>query len=246
MLDFIYCEILKFKRTGFLISGILFSLIWLPLALFNTELTGEGAWYLMFYKFEYITFGFLYTIIITILVSLIFTREVRQDTANVAFCYPSGRTGVIINKLLAGAIIIGIIYCVSFIMNIIGGMIFIKQPVNVAAILNHGKVFLVSYLLQISIMPLAALIAMLFGNIVFSFSYAMILMVANFAYAFNDTYRSVTFGILPVIINLNTPSSMVDKPINILISNQSITLGVCVFIIGLLGCFIYGRKASIN
>ncbi len=246
MLDFIYCELLKFKRTGFLISIILFSIIWLPLVLFKTTLTGQGAWYLMFYKYEYITFGFLYTIIITILVSIIFTREVRHETANVMFCYPSGRTGVIINKLLAGAIIIGMIYFMSFIISIIGGMIFIKEPINLGAILNHGKVFLASYSLQIIIMPLTAFIALLFGNIVVSFSYAMILMVANFAYIFNSTYRSVTFSILPVIINLNTPSSMVDKPLNILISDQNIILGGCVFIIGLLGCFIYGRKASIN
>ncbi|MCM1992177.1 ABC transporter permease [Oceanirhabdus seepicola] len=246
MLDFVYCELLKFKRTGYISFGIAFVIMWSPGLLFANPPSGQGAWYRMFYQYENIAFGILYPIIITILVSLIFTRDVRNDTASVMFTYPTGRKGMILNKLITGAILIGVIYIASFIGIVLGGMIFIKSPMDFGAILNHGKVFIASWSLQIVIMPMTALVSLLFGNITVSFFYAMFLLIANFSYVVGGMCKDIAFSILPVIINLNTPSSMIDKPLKIVISDYHIILGMCVFTIGLIGCLIYSRKANIN
>ncbi len=126
MLDGLYSEFLKLKRTGYYITISLVGLICLVSISMNKKMLLSLNWYGYFFKFEFIAFSIFFSLIIPIVIGAIFIREFRYKTAPIEFSYPNGRFGAFINKFLMSVIVIAVIYAMSYIFVVLGGVIFLK------------------------------------------------------------------------------------------------------------------------
>lgn len=115
MLDGLYSEFLKLKRTGYYITILLVGLICLQFSTMNKHMMSSLNWYGYFSKFEFIAFSIFFTLVIPNIIGIIFIREFRYKTASIEFSYPNGRFGAFINKFLISIIVIAIIYLMSYI-----------------------------------------------------------------------------------------------------------------------------------
>lgn len=98
MLDGLYSEFLKLKRTGYYITILLVGLICLQFSTMNKHMMSSLNWYGYFSKFEFIAFSIFFTLAIPNIIGIIFIREFRYKTAPIEFSYPNGRFGAFINK----------------------------------------------------------------------------------------------------------------------------------------------------
>ncbi|EJO5347247.1 ABC transporter permease [Clostridium botulinum] len=247
MLDGLYSEFLKLKRTGYYITILIVGLICLQLTTLNKNMVSSLNWYGYFFRFEFIAFSIFFTLVIPNLIAIIFIREFRYKTAPIEFSYPNGRFGTFINKFLMSVIVIAIIYLMSYIFIVLEGMIYLKIPLTLEPLINHFKVFTISFVFQIALTPLAILVALLGKNMIVSSIYSFALIIANGNYLLGTKYDDYIFPILPAapVAKLRVPICEVPIPVNVVISNSDIYIGSFIFILGILGCILFYRKANI-
>ncbi|MCY6958538.1 ABC transporter permease [Clostridium brassicae] len=247
MIDGLYSEFLKLKRTGYYITILLVGLICLMFTTMNKQMVSSLNWYGYFFKFEFIAFGIFFTLVIPNIIAIIFVREFRYKTAPIEFSYPNGRFGALINKFLMSIIVVAIIYGISYILVILGGVIFLKTPLTTEPLINHFKIFTISFVFQVALTPLAILIALIGKSMIISLIYSMVLITGNAHYLLESKYSDYIFSILPAspIAKLRTTVCQVPIPVNMVISNSDIYLGIFIFIIGVVGCILFYRKANI-
>lgn len=248
MLDGLYCEVLKLKKTGFYCCILLVGLICLFFCTLNKQLMSSLNWYGYLFNFESIAFTMFYALVIPNIIAIIFIREFRHKTAPIAFSYPNGRFGAFINKFFVSVLVIAIIYIMSYIYIILSGFVFLKAPITAAPLINHAKVFLISFTFQVSLMPLTTLVALLGKNMIVSFVYSMGLLVGNANYFLGSKYKDYFFSILPAspVAKFNTFIFSYPVPIDKVITKLDIYLGIIVFVVGIIGCITYYNKANIH
>lgn len=248
MLDGIYCEFLKLKRTGYYISVVLISFICLYFSTMNKQLVASLNWYGYFFNFEFQAFLVFYAMIIPNIVAIVFLREFSCNTASVEFAYPRGRFGIFINKYIVSILIIAVIYIISYICIILSGFILLKTPLTLSVLGNHLKVFLVSFAFQVALVPLAAIVALLGKSMIISFVYSMALIIGNASYMLGVKYQEFIFSILPAapIAKFQSTICQIPVPLNVVITRLDIYLGIFAFLIGTMACLIFYRKANIH
>lgn len=247
MLDGLYSEFLKLKRTGYYITIPLVGLICLQFITINKSMVSSLNWYGYFFKFEFIAFSIFFALIIPNVIGTIFIREFRYKTASVEFSYPNGRFGAFINKFLMSIIVVAIIYLMSYIFIVLKGIIVLKDPLSLASLINHFKIFMVSFIFQVALIPLTILIALMGKSMIISSIYSIALIIGNVNYLLGNKYSDYIFSILPAapVAKLRTPICEVPISVNMVISNTDIYIGIFVFILGSLGCILFYRKANI-
>ncbi|EJP6472305.1 ABC transporter permease [Clostridium botulinum] len=247
MLDGLYSEFLKLKRTGYYIAIILVGLICLQFSTINNHMVSSLNWYGYFFKFEFIAFSIFFTLVIPNIIGIIFIREFRYKTAPIEFSYPNGRFGAFINKFLMSIIVIAIIYLMSYIFIVLKGIIFLKTPLSIAPLINHFKIFMISFIFQVALAPMAILVALMGKSMIVSSIYSIALIIGNANYLLEDKYRDYIFSILPAaaVAKLRTFICEAPIPVNMVISNNDIYMGIFVFVLGILGCVLFYRKSNI-
>ena len=247
MLDGLYCEILKLKRKWYFTSISLVSLVCLFFVTLNKELVSSLNWYGYFSIFEFSAFSIFYAIVIPNFITLIFIEEFKDNTASIAFSYPNGRFGAFLNKFLMSILVIVIIYVTAFITIVFSGILYLNTSLSIAPLLNHSKVFLVSLVFQISIMPLTILVALIGKNSFISGFYSLFLMIGNANYLLGAKHKEYIFSILPAtpIVKIGSPIIKNAIPIGEIITKLDIILGCFVFIVGFITCLIFYRKSNI-
>ncbi|NFV11482.1 ABC transporter permease [Clostridium sp. FAM 1755] len=247
MLDGLYSEFLKLKRTGYYITILLVGLICLQFITMNKHMLSSLNWYGYFSKFEFIAFSIFFTLAIPNIIGIIFIREFRYKTAPIEFSYPNGRFGAFINKFLMSIIVIAIIYLMSYIFIVLKGIIFLKTPLALAPLINHFKIFMISFIFQVALAPMAILVALMGKSTIISSVYSLALIIGNANYLLGNKYSDYIFSILPAapVAKLRTPILEVPIPVNMVISNTDIYIGISIFVLGILGCVLFYRKANI-
>lgn len=247
MFDGLYSEFLKLKKTGYYILILLAGLICLQLTTMNKELISQLNWYGYFFKFEVVAFSIFFTLVVPNIVATIFVREFRYNTATTLFCYPYGRTWIFINKFMMSIIVTAILYVTSYIFVILGGVIFLKEPLTIEPLINNLKIFLVSYIFQIALIPLTILVALVSKSMIICSIYSMMLVIGNIYYLIENNPNNYIFSILPAIAvaKLRTNICCIYIPVEKIISINDIYLGIWVFIIGSIGCILFYRKCNI-
>ncbi|WP_425447376.1 ABC transporter permease [Dethiothermospora halolimnae] len=244
MFDGLYSEFIKLKRIGYYTGILALSLVSLPLFTFEEEVLSLN-WYGYFFNFEFTAFTFVFTLVIPIIISLIFVREFKYKTASIAFSYPNGRLGGLINKFIVSTLIIAAIYVMAYLFVVISGVIFLKAPITWAPLINHLKIFLTSFIFQVALIPLIALVALIGKNMIVSFIYSILLLIGNLSYFLESSYSDFMFSRLPALPILKLGVPIYLDPVNIEITKFEIYLGLCVFLIGLVGSIIFYKKADI-
>ncbi|AWZ48956.1 hypothetical protein C3495_09090 [Clostridiaceae bacterium 14S0207] len=247
MFDGLYSEFLKLKKTGYYILILLAGLICLQLTTMNKELISQLNWYGYFFKFEVVAFSIFFTLVVPNIVATIFVREFRYNTATTLFCYSYGRIWIFINKFMISIIVTAILYVTSYIFVILGGVIFLKEILTIEPLINNLKIFLVSYIFQITLIPLTILVALVSKSMIICSIYSMILLIGNIYYLIENSPNNYIFSILPAIsvAKLRTNICSIYIPIEKIISINDIYLGIWVFIIGSIGCILFCRKCNI-
>ncbi|MCY6370610.1 ABC transporter permease [Clostridium ganghwense] len=247
MFDGLYSEFLKLKRTGYYITILLVGFICLQFSTMNKQMVSSLNWYGYFFKFEFIAFSIFFTLVISNVIAIIFIREFRYKTAPIAFTYPNGRFGALINKFFMSILVIAIIYVMSYIFIVLGGIIFLKTPLTVEPLINHFKIFIISFIFQVALIPLAILVSLIGKSMIISSIYSVVLIIGNVHYILESKYSDYIFSILPAspVAKLRTPICEVPIPVNMVINNNDIYLGIYIFIIGITGCILFYRKANI-
>lgn len=247
MFDGLYSEFLKLKKTGYYILILLAGLICLQLTTMNKELIFQLNWYGYFFKFEVVAFSIFFTLVVPNIVATIFVREFRYNTATTLFCYPYARTWIFINKFMMSIIVTALLYATSYIFIILGGVIFLKETLTIEPLINNLKIFLVSYIFQIALIPLTILVALVSKSMIICSIYSMMLVIGNIYYFIENNPNNYIFSILPsiAVAKLRTNICCIDIPIEKIISINDIYLGICIFIIGSIGCILFCRKCNI-
>ncbi|MBD5637685.1 ABC transporter permease [Clostridium botulinum] len=247
MLDGLYSEFLKLKRTGYYITIPLVGLICLQFSTINKNMLSSLNWYGYFFKFEFIAFSIFFALVIPNVIGAIFIREFRYKTAPIEFSYPNGRFGAFINKFLMSVIVVAIIYLTSYIFIVLKGIIVLKDPLSVAPLINHFKIFMVSFIFQVSLIPMAILIALMGKSMIISSIYSIALIIGNANYLLGNKYSDYIFSILPAspVAKFRTTINPFPIPVNKVIGSTDIYIGIFVFVLGVLGCILFYRKANI-
>ncbi|WP_125153248.1 ABC transporter permease [Clostridium rectalis] len=247
MFDGLYCEFLKLKRTGYYINLLLIGGVCLYFGTLNRSMVSSLNWYGYFFKFEYIAFSIFYTFVIPNFIGSIFIREFKYETASIDFSYPNGRCKAFLNKFLISIIVIAIIYFTSYIFVVLKGFIVLKSPINLDALLNHFTVFMISFIFQVAILPIAILIALISKSIIVTSIYSLILLIGNVSYILGSKYSDFIYSIIPAAPVAKFKVAILDVPIplNMVINNNEICTGTFIFLIGILGCVLFYRKANI-
>ncbi|NFN86830.1 hypothetical protein FDF31_16225 [Clostridium sporogenes] len=247
MLDGLYSEFLKLKRTGYYIAITLVGLICLQFSTINKQMASSLNWYGYFFKFEFIAFSIFFALVIPNIIGIIFIREFRYKTAPIEFSYPNGRFGAFINKFLMSIIVTAIIYLMSYIFIVLKGIIFLKDTLSLAPLINHFKIFMISFIFQVALIPMAILVALMGKSMIVSSIYSIALIIGNANYLLGNKYSDYIFSILPAapVAKLRTSICEASIPVNMVISNNDIYMGIFVFVLGILGCILFYRKANI-
>lgn len=144
-------------------------------------------------------------------------------------------------------IVIAIIYLMSYIFLVLKGIIFLKTPLTLEPLINHSKIFIISFIFQVALTPMAILVALMGKSMIISSVYSLALIIGNTNYILGSKYGDYIFSILPAapVAKFRTPICGVPIPVNMVISNSDIFIGSFIFILGIAGCFLFYRKANI-
>lgn len=248
MLDGIYSEFLKLKRTGCYICVLLTSFICLYFSTMNKQSVTSLNWYGYFFNFEFQAFLIFYAMVIPNIVAMVFLREFSCNTASIEFAYPRGRFGAFINKFIISILMIAVIYIISYICIVLSGFILLKTPLTLGVLGNHLKVFLVSFAFQVALVPLAATVALLGKSMIISFVYSIALIIGNASYMLGVKYQEFIFSVLPAapIAKFQSTICQIPVPLNLVITRLDIYLGIFAFLIGTTACLIFYRNANIH
>lgn len=180
MLNSIYCEFLKLKKSHFYLSIILIACI-MPLTLFLGWLV-QGhyvIWNRYLFQMEQLAFMFLTITLSSLIAAYIFAREFSQKTMSTLFCYPVNKTKIFFSKLITMAIFTAIAIIFELLLSISLGFFLNHEPFTSKILFNHLIVALYNILALYAISPIAILITLLCKNIVVPLIYSFAISIIN-------------------------------------------------------------------
>jgi bacitracin transport system permease protein len=212
----------------------------------NRRLVESMNWHGYFLNFEFISFAIFFTVIIPNLTALIFVREYTCKTTSTDFSYPRGRLSAFFNKFIMSILVIAAIYVTSYIFVVLSGFVFLKTQVTAEHLIDHLKVFLVSFGFQVMLVPFTIIAASAGKNMIISFAYSMLLIAGNANYLMGMKHKEFIFSILPALpVAKLLTSSAAPITLNTIIQRSDMILGSIVFLTGIAACVIFYRKADI-
>lgn len=200
MLNIIYSEFLKLKRSYIisisLICGVLVSI----LMIFGNLLAGIG---MSFEKFacniQQINFSILNIILFSLISAYVFSREFTDKTASILYTYPISRMKIFISKLIAIYMLIFLVYFIQCISVCLSYYITDGIIPSSALITTHIKGNIVSMLFQFLLIPIPILIANITKNIMIPTVYGILGFITSCFIGSSSTYSSYIPLIAPQI-----------------------------------------------
>lgn len=228
MLDLLYSEFLKLKKSKTIILiiliSILFPVFWFLITPFNTQ---KQTWIIYTSNSEDIMFMVVGVIAFVLLSSHIFVREYSYDTMKLIYSYPVSKISIFISKVLTIYVLIAIIYFLHFIIVFAGGIVVIDEPLTKDFLFRHVEAYINSIILEFSLVPLLIFLINIFKNTIASAMIALFILISNFCIYEIGWYSYWPF-ILPCIPIMNFYSSI--DMIN------TAKLSITTFVIGILLC----------
>lgn len=175
LLDCIYLEFLKIKRSSIILITIISGLI-MPLfmdlaviAVNERNRTFESY----VYNIEMANLIFIYGIVFSLIAGYIFYREHSEKTCNVIYSSPVSRKKIFAAKLLVTYVLMCIVYIIDF-TAVYLGYYFIIGPIENAELMVFLKASVYSLILECSVIPISIFIINISRNMMILLSYVVI------------------------------------------------------------------------
>lgn len=242
MLNAVYSELLKLKRTFIIPMVTLFAIPILPMM--NQINSGKIIeWNNYFSIIEALDMMSLNMIIFSIVTGYIYTREYTDRTASTAYSYPVGKTGVFLSKFIFSILIILYVYVLQFLCPIAVGLIVPHKALTMHILVNHLMVYIYSMLFIIALQPITIFISQISKNIVIIFIYSIFWISINvLSLNVKPEVAEIiphSLPLLPVtLLTRNAASNMFTIP------SASIICGLLTFVFGISACILYFRKSN--
>ncbi|MBA4495267.1 ABC transporter permease [Paenactinomyces guangxiensis] len=240
MVNLLRCEMLKLKKSYFLLIVVAGGLIMPGLMLLGRLAANEGPreWREYFGNIEMAMFLFLGTILFALVSSFVFTREYTEKTVNFLFTYPIHRMKIFFGKLIIIYIVITSIYCIQFLATLATGAFLMEDTLTSQILRSQIKANVYSLLFQFALVPIFTLLGSVYKNLIIPIVTACIFTATNLLLISSSykEYSSFFAPGLPVLALKNTTISF--TPIVIISSS--------IFFFFLAANFIYLTKADIH
>lgn len=272
MLNAIYCEFLKLKRSKFYLFLLIVTCLFPVLSCSNfLESILSGTNYTMHwtsYIFQAWQFTpcFLTIPVSTLIVSYIFTKEFHFKTMSTLFCYPLSKIKVFFSKLIASGILIAFFIFFQFLLVILIGLLLKHDELTSQIFFTYLKINLYELFCIYAILPIALLISLICKNLIVPLVYSFIISLANMyisiciinmsrfkpnstvSFLYSNQNYFVTY--YPELVFQNCVKS-VKTIMNIRLNSvpmytSSIFIALIVFTIGIVLCLLYYSKCEIK
>ncbi len=214
MLNIIYSEFLKLKKSYILsvslISGVIMSIF----MVLGNLLAGIGMSFEKFvWNIEQMNFSMLNIILFSLIAGYVFSREFTDKTDSILYTYPISRMKIFISKLITIYILIFLVYFIQCISMYLSYYIANGIVPSSTLIMTDIKANIVSMLFQFLLIPIPILIANISKNIMIPLVYGILSLIssgfigADSPYAayipFMSPHVSVAYFYFPKYINFN-------------------------------------------
>ncbi|WP_160687545.1 ABC transporter permease [Clostridium sp. C2-6-12] len=178
MLNSIYCEFLKLKKSYIwiviLVSGLaVTSFLDLIILILKDKRTFESY----ASNTEMANFLLLYTILFSLIVGYVFSREHEEKTSNILFSYPIPRIKIFMAKFITIDILIFCVYLIELISIYLGYYFLYKKLPESTFIVNHIIQNIYSLIFQYLLIPIPILITNISRNIMAPVVYGVIVEI---------------------------------------------------------------------
>lgn len=209
MLNAIYCEFLKMKKSYIwivvLVSGLaMSSFLDFVILISKDKRTFESY----ASNTEMANFLILYTILFSLIVGYVFSREHEEKTSNILYSYPMPRIKIFIAKFITIDILIFCVYLIELISIYLGYYFLYKKLPESTFIVNHIRQNIYSLIFQYLLIPIPILITNISRSIMIPVVYAVIVeilmgTIANEYFPFFAPYYFVMKTYKPNLTKVN-------------------------------------------
>lgn len=180
MLNIIYSEFLKLKKSYILsvslISGVIMSIF----MILGNLLAGIGMSFENFVcNIEQMNFSILDIILFSLIAGYVFSREYTDKTDSILYTYPISRMKIFISKLITIYILIFLVYFIQCISMYLSYYIADGIIPSSTLIMTDIKANTVSMLFQLLLIPIPILIANISKNIMIPLVYGILSFIAS-------------------------------------------------------------------
>ncbi len=200
MLNIIYSEFLKLKRSYIISISLICGVIGSILMILGNLLAGIG---MSFEKFacniQQMNFSILNIILFSLISAYVFSREFTDKTASILYTYPISRMKIFISKLITIYMLIFSVYFIQCISVCLSYYIADGIIPSSALITNHIKANIVSMLFQFLLIPIPILIANVTKNIMVPTVYGILSFITSSFIGSSSTYASYISLMAPQI-----------------------------------------------
>ncbi|BCZ49231.1 hypothetical protein psyc5s11_52980 [Clostridium gelidum] len=242
MLNIIYCELLKLKKSYIiyvvLIGGMFMSILMNLVILVSEERVRTFESYSS--NTEHINLLLLYIILFSLIVGYVFSREFTDKTSSILYTYPISRIKIFIGKLITIDILISLVYLVEIISIYLGYYVLYHTLPEHTFIISHIKYNIYSLIFQFLLIPIPILITNIGKNIMLPVVYGVVGTIVTNVIGESDFLIAKHFP-------LAVPYNFIKKLYwpNLTDLNYSVISGMSCFIISMIICIYQYNKDDI-
>jgi len=180
MLNIIYSEILKLKKSNCIFIALISALGMVSLMNIAILITGDKkrTFESYSYNIEQVNFTVVFLIMFCMIASYSFMREYNDKTASTLYSYPFSRIKIFIGKLFVIYMIILIVYCIQCLFMYLS-YYELFGSLEKDKIIKDIQVNIYSMFFQMLSIPIVILIGNLKRNIIIPIGYGVLTVIAN-------------------------------------------------------------------
>ena len=175
MLNIIYCELLKLKKSYIILVAVMAGMFMSMLMVLASLVFKEEVQTFEQYSsnLEIPNILLLYTILFSLIAGYVFSREFTDKTSSVVYSYPVSRIKIFIGKLITIYMLICLVYLVK-VISIYLGFYFLNHMLPESSfIISYIKYNIYSLIAQFLIIPIPILITNMIKNLMLPVVYGI-------------------------------------------------------------------------
>lgn len=242
MLNIIYCELLKLKKSYIIpvgvIGGMFMSILMVLVSLVFKEEVQTFEQYSS--NLEIPNTLLIYTILFSLVAGYVFSREFSDKTSNVVYAYPVSRNKIFISKLITIDMLISLVYLVKVISIYLGYYILNHTLPESSFIISDIKYNIYSLIAQFLIIPIPIVITNMSKNLILPVIYGIFGTIVTIV----SSGKMFKFS---EYVPLIAPYKCIEKVYrpNLIDINYSIISAILCFIISMTICIYQYNKDDI-
>lgn len=242
MLNIIYCELLKLKKSYIihvaLICGLSISILMDLCLLVSGEKIQSFEQYSS--SIELINILLLYTILFSLIVGYVFSREFTDKTASIIYACSVSRIKIFVGKLITIYILISLVFIVRIVSTYLSYYILMHTVPESIFIVNHIKYNVYSLIFEFILMPIPIVITNIGKSLVLPVVYGIVGTIITMI----ASGSSSSFG---KYIPLSAPYEFIMKIYkpNLVDLSYSVISGILCFIISMIICIYQHNRQDI-